>query len=221
MLQKCCRQFQTMGKYNEESVLTSGRAYSVIRTLAIEKESYATEIAEKIDMDRTMASEILSIFEESSIVRESKRKQAKYYELDPKGLTELFLDLWDISFDKVKEKKNLEDDTKGIDITEDMMPVKDVESAIRENMPKFIVFYVKNYSERFPDSSIKKMLTDDFYETLRDFSMIQDKTDLGNIMPDWLQSWFYLAVLDGLSNNVEMLDTYIRAIKEYKEKENH
>jgi predicted transcriptional regulator len=169
-----------MGKYSTDSVMRSERAYEVLQMLLEKKESYATEISKELDMDRSMASEILSKLEELSIIKVSKRKQAKYYKIDPEGLFKEFDSYWKV-FDDDNRDAELKVLTGKIPQTEN-----DIQELYNSKMPIFLSLYVYQYTREFDNSSIEKMLTEDFYDIVRDFS--EAKQILGTEYPDWLKN---------------------------------
>lgn len=172
-------------RYQDRHILNSERAYSILRFIYHQEEgSYATEIAEDLDVDRSLVSEILGKLEEMGVLKEGKRTQAQYYEVDIDGLYAILLDVWVQRLEEDAEnylddiKKDMRKDYKESGNLEEFEKMHDFEIGFGagEEFHNYIRNYLKNYldTETQDDligktiewntvSTINDMIMDDFF----------------------------------------------------------
>jgi len=119
-----------------KSYKTSGVAYDVFRQIASKEEGdYATNIQNNLQSGAVEdITRLIKVFQEENVLKEGKRIKAKYYVVDPEGLSILFCDIWNIKEEDLPEKE----------------------------FQAFLMRYVELYDKG--DSSIRKMLREDFAE---------------------------------------------------------
>ncbi|WP_414836409.1 hypothetical protein [Candidatus Nanohalococcus occultus] len=172
-------------RYTRENILNSERAYQVLIEISKKDEgSYSTEIAEDLDIDRTMVSEIISNLVEMNILSKGKRTKAQYYEIRFEGFAELFGDLLEdeIYGDKEdQERESIEDLLKQKAEMYEEIEDYDIAEALDRDLFAFLMIYADDYLTRVKDSTIKKMLIDDFFLGIE--SMEKDAEGI----PAWLE----------------------------------
>lgn len=183
-----------MARYTGSSVITSERAYQILRYIALEGEAYAKQISESIDADRSLVSEILQKLKEQDLVKEGKRTRAQYYEPNIEGFPYLFDELVE---EKVLEGSSIErEEVKSIlDSKKEMYESFDdysIDEALERDFLVFYQIYIRHYLTSISNSTIQKMAFEDFLDGV----LMHDTTP-----SDEPPGWFY----------------YIRAIaKQYK-----
>lgn len=147
-----------MGQYNPDNIVVSDKAREVFERVFV-KETYASEVAEDLDMDRSMASEILNNLEKAGFIYVSKRKKAKYYQIDYDGIIDRIFNPTHIQI----PEDHLEDNflvEKGID---EEIVIEDFKNNLRESFKEFLPNYTEKRIEEnhinslthFEDSSLR------------------------------------------------------------------
>lgn len=168
-----------MGMYNSESVLTSEKAYTVLRAIVKKQEEgdYATGIAEQHNMDQSMVSEIISKFENIGLLKKGKRTRAQYYEFDPEGIFPLFRKIVQEEIIQDKENDFLENRKGWLD---SILPY-DLEKALNEDLDILLRNFFEDYVYEFPDSDVKAC-----FEFFLDGAEMIDTSKQGN--PKWMKA---------------------------------
>lgn len=165
--------------YDTRNVLESEKAYEVFREIIKNDEgNYSSNIAEKIDMKRPLASEIIGKLKEVGVLKKGKRTRAQYYKVNKKGLAELFGKEWDryIKEENIEELENISEN---------------LDQETLNKLPRLIYFYSGHHCKMIEDSSIREMLTHNFYSDLEEFVLFRN-----NIDPDILEE-FGIDIEDG------------------------
>lgn len=170
--------------YDAESVISSRKAYSILRYIYMKEEdgSYATEIANDLQMDRSMVSEIIGELVKINLLEKGKRTKAQYYEYDSSGVYPLLKDLIE---NDILEDVDEELLTSKFRLIEQKVPY-DLDEAMDRDLDALIRIYFPKYLGSVEDSTIEEAL--DFF---LDGAEMIDTTKLGN--PDWLQAVKYIA----------------------------
>lgn len=106
-----------MPGYDRETILNSERAYEILRFVRANR-SYATEIAKKKDLDRSMVAEIFSQLHKINLIRKvGESKSPQYYEITPKG--EMLLGCKDRAEQRRKEAEELDRKAESLVIGDD------------------------------------------------------------------------------------------------------
>lgn len=97
-------------RWRKQRILSSSYAFRILKIISSEEGgSYATEINELIEKnDREEVSRVISRFEELGLIKKGKRSRAQYYQLRPRGLTQILCELWGIEFSSKKTDQVLE-----------------------------------------------------------------------------------------------------------------
>lgn len=186
--------------YDTQNILTSEKPYQVFKEL-LEKEegSYGSEIARELDIKQQSASEIISRLNERGILQKGKRTRAQYYELDRKGLSDTFVALW---------AENIEEGTEQYKALKKMEKNQEAPIVPRDHLRMLLTLYVYYYTDSESESTIKKMLVDDFYDELEflihasDYpgDLTEDFQDVE--IPEWLRELHALLKYSLLPVNV-------------------
>lgn len=164
--------------YNRENLVESKRAYQIVTYLNTKEDgSYASEIAEDLEIDRSMVAEILNKFSEMNVLKKNpETKRPQYYNLNLDNFAELLFYLLaqkDKSFLDEEDFENPEE-----------YYLAEVPEEQRKKFRDFVRRYVELYLEdppffgKVPD--LKTMLVDDLIDRIEHkiLSKIEDESDL-------------------------------------------
>lgn len=71
--------------YNKNNLFNGILHFKVIEQLDKEKGSYSSEIADKLDKDQSLISEVIGQLEKLNLIKKGERTRAQYYETTEKG----------------------------------------------------------------------------------------------------------------------------------------
>lgn len=149
--------------YTVDSVLRSQQAYKAARIIAREeKGSYGTQIAEELDVDRSVVSDILSNLHKQGVVEKGERTKAQYYILTPESVLHIWRDLW------VATGKSFNTNIGG--------------EENKEEFREFLFDYTTTYLEKYGVSTLHRMWINDFYEAA---FVIQDRHNITREKNRW------------------------------------
>lgn len=185
--------------YSKKNVLNSLRAYDILFWMnSQEGGTYATELAEKINIDRSQASELLRLMEEMGIISQIEGKgRGKYFDINYDGLLNTLKRQWLKEFGL---ENDIDSDTNLLEVLSKELMDKDLLESVSEDLygskidwkltnkefDEYVVLYIKDYLELYEGSSINEMCVEDFWRTIRGGNNIFDST------PDFLVLFSYL-----------------------------
>jgi DNA-binding MarR family transcriptional regulator len=182
--------------YDKQSTIKSEQAYQILRFISSKDEgSYATEISNGLEMDRSVVSDILSTLEELELVKEGKRTKAKYFKLNHQTSKAIYC-IWneEMHYDERIEKT-----------------FSKHEDALN------IIFniFVEKYLSEYKDSTIRKMAIQDlqdafYFEAMNAFESDDRSSNWILRLADMLHSAFQITHLDGSKEMREALNTGIK-----------
>lgn len=188
--------------YDTKSVTTSERAYQVLRFIYQSEEgSYSTEIAEELEMNQSLVSNIIQNLTDLGILRKGKRTRAQYYVINMSGAPVAFSKIWSDqlslseSADSLKDLlesiiSKIKEKEKNLNLNEGQELVfravrtrlETDKSEYESDLSIFVQYYVKNYLDSFEESTVQKMLFEDFKSSLyRDYGNIPSFSGLGSL----------------------------------------
>lgn len=191
-----------MGRYDKSGIMASKRVYDILKYLSEVEESYSKEISEELGMNRGHTSELLRKMEDIDLIYVSSRDRAKNYKLYPQGFRVVFRELWDEQF----EESSLEE------ALEKLIELHDLDQEeVNQGLYRFVVLYMFSYLGRVEESTVKRMMVEDFRDDLKQLFV---HNDLFVDAPNWIKSIsvLFFATEEGSLNTVvrlaEILENY-------------
>ncbi|MFB6241731.1 MAG: hypothetical protein ABEJ36_02915 [Candidatus Nanosalina sp.] len=166
--------------FREES-MRSETAFKIISTIAKDKATHTSGIADNLNSSyHSLRKYVKALNEIGILVKGEKEGRKQHYELSMYGLVEKMFELW---VEKVDEYDNLLSER--LENMENKDEFKDLESLRKEYSDEkfFLVhrFYLDNYLASVEDSTIEKMMIEDFALANLFWFEKSDYTEIGDI----------------------------------------
>ena len=148
-------------RYYEENIDSSEKVYDILALISNREDGdYAKGISDKLELDRSVVSEIISSLVDLNIIQKGKRTRAQYYEIREDKIYEFFLKLWLKEVAGVKENPTTYAEFNKLAFSKDLsekysnFPDDQLEDLVRN--------YALRYLKTVDDSTLRAMLVEDF-----------------------------------------------------------
>lgn len=186
--------------YDRESLINSEAAFEILRAFYNsdeEKGKYSKQIAEDTGRSKHTVSRYIKSLRDQNLIERTERTKAQYYQINIEGLIALMNKYWS---EKHKEAlntdiKHLDSEDGVVDTLEGYPDIKPFEQQVYEG-------YIYGYFVNTSESTIKKMIYDDFQADLENTYQALKDADLADGFFDLEQANLRKRIYDVLEFNV-------------------